>query len=312
MKPVEEVQHFETPQSRKDHPVTICSECRGMVEGELLAVSPSARICLDCMEEGQRRRLEEDLRLVQETNRALLPRRLPPARFWDMGIHYLPSRILSGDFYDLLTPAPLTAPVAPLWPDSFGLAVGDVCGKGLPAALLRTSLQATLRALSLQERSPAEVLEEANCQFLDASRPGRFASVFYGVLGPRPGLLVYANGGHLPPLLRRASGRWEVLQATGAVLGVLERLRYEQRSCSIEPGDMLVLYTDGVTETESGSGEFFGEARLVEMVDRWVEAPAREIAGRVAEALDRFSAGEPVDDRTLMVLRRLPGDGSLS
>jgi len=276
-----------------------CAECEGRLERELFIARPDSKICLDCMGDAEKRELEDDLRLAQEVNRSLMPRAVPDTGSWDIGIHYEPSRILSGDFYDIMA-SPRDGAV--------GIAIGDVAGKGIPAGLLRTSLQATLRALSRPAvDSPARLLEDVNRHFLDFSHPGRFASAFYGVLrgnGGDEAELVYANGGHLPPLLRRASGRWETLDATGMVLGVMENLEYRQSSRRLEEGDILVLYTDGVTEAQDAAGEFFDEKGLVEAVDRWAAFPAQEIVNLTSAELDRFSDGRKSDDRTLIILRK--------
>jgi sigma-B regulation protein RsbU (phosphoserine phosphatase) len=272
-----------------------CEMCRGSLERELAAVCPDSPVCFECMGESERGQLEADLRQVQEVNRELLPRVVPEDGRWEIGIHYTPSRILSGDFYDVRFVS---------GKKSMNLTVGDVAGKGLSAGLLRASLQATMRVLNHQCDSPAELLQSANQNFFTVSGSGRFASVFYGVLDDEDGSLVYANGGHLPPLLRRASGGWEQLEATGTVLGILEDVRYEQRSVSLEPGDLLVLYTDGITEAEEPSGIYFEEQNLMAAVDASATLPARGIAASVAAELERFSPGPPGDDRTLLVLRR--------
>jgi len=278
----------------KERHSSLCLECQGVIEPELLAACPGSAICLDCMAEPELRRLEADLRSAQVLNASLMPGNVPHPISWEFGIHYRPSRILSGDFYDVL-PLPGS--------DALGLAVGDVAGKGIAAGLLRAAFQATVRTLAHLGLPPAQVMEEANRQFLTSSHTGRFASAFYGVLSPADGSLVYTNAGHLPPLLRRASGRWETLEATGMVLGVFDGARYQQAAGRIEPGDVLVLHTDGVTEAQDASGTFFDE-RLVEAIDRSPGAPAQDIANRVAAALERFALGEPSDDRTLVVLRR--------
>lgn len=272
-----------------------CVDCHGAMETELLTFGPERDLCLDCMNEQQKRQLEDDLRVTQEMNRAMLPRIVPDISPWDIGVHYRPNRILSGDFYDVIRRSP----------DTVALAMGDVSGKGLPAGLLRASLQATVRTLSHQSIAPAELLGKTNRHLFDTSDPNRFASVFYGLLQEDRGTLIYANGGHLPPLLRRASGDWEVLGATGTVLGILEGSCYHEATCSIEPGDLLVLFTDGVTEAEDPSGTFFDERNLVEAVDCLAAQQAQEIADGVADELDRFSLAPPNDDRTLVVLRRM-------
>lgn len=272
-----------------------CCKCDGHVERELIAVEPSADVCLECMSDDERGQLQDDLREAQAVNRSLQSKVFTRNGSWEMGIHYAPSRILSGDFYDL---------VVHETDQRISLSVGDVAGKGIPAGLLRTSLQATLRVLGGTTRSPAAILGEANQHFSAFAHPGRFASVFYGVLGSDDGAFVYANGGHLPPYLRRASGRWESLAPTGAVLGLFDHLTYEEKSVSLEPGDLLVLYTDGVTEARDPSGTFFDEENLVHTLNGLSDLPAQTIADRLGAELDRFSPDLQEDDRTVLILRR--------
>ena len=273
-----------------------CTVCEGTVEHDVLLGSPTATLCLECMGEKDLKMLEDDLRVAREVDRSLLPRRIPSTDSFNFGVHYRPSRILSGDFYDFLGE-----------PDSkkIGLLVGDVAGKGIPAGLLRSTFQATFRALSRQGFSPAELLETANQQLVDTSHPGRFTTVFYAVLCYETGTLVYANGGHNPPIIRRASGEIDLLGATGMVVGILPTARYEQASVTLGEGDVLTLYSDGVTEAEDPSGEPFGEMRLAECVGRLRDQTAQEVAVGVAAELDRFAPGEPSDDRTLVICQRL-------
>jgi sigma-B regulation protein RsbU (phosphoserine phosphatase) len=273
-----------------------CGACEGTVEHDVLLGSPTATLCLECMGEKDLRMLEDDLRVAREVDRSLLPRRIPSTDSFKFGVYYRPSRILSGDFYDFLG-RPGSKKI--------GLLVGDVAGKGIPAGLLRSTFQATFRALSRQGLSPAELLETANQQLVDASHPGRFATVFYAVLCYETGALVYANGGHNPPIIWRASGEIELLGATGMVVGILPKARYEQASVTLGEGDVLTLYSDGITEAENASGEPFGEMRLAELVGRLRDQPAQEVATEAAAELDRFAPGEPSDDRTLVICQRL-------
>jgi sigma-B regulation protein RsbU (phosphoserine phosphatase) len=271
-----------------------CATCAGALEAELLAVYPQARICLDCMQEQELRALENDLTVAQEVNASLLPRRLPQDGAWEVGVHYRPSRILSGDFYDFIErPEPAT----------LALAIGDVAGKGIPAGLLRASLQATLRALSQESFAPGAILQRSNRLFLDSSQPGRFASVFYGILDLEGARLIYANGGHNPPLVRRACGTIELLDATGPVVGALRDSRFEEADLHLGPGDLLVLYTDGVTEAADSADRFYGTENLAAALERRAAGSAQEIANHIADDLARFAPGEPADDRTLVVFR---------
>lgn len=280
--------------SRRD---SECRMCHGVVEPEFVAVYPASEVCLDCMDEPERRKLEEDLNQVQILDRALLPE-LPRLRGWEVGLHYRPSRILSGDFYDVRAE------------DAGGkltLLLGDVMGKGIPAALLRTGLQGALRALTAEVPSPAQVLEKANRHFSESASSARLASVFYGALDVEGGRLCYANAGHLPPLVRKADGRWQTLDSTGMVLGALDKVTYAENTVAFDPGDLFVLYSDGITEAQNGAGEFFDESRVTSVVDDLLADPpagAQLMASAIADEVSRFAPGEPSDDRTLVVVRR--------
>lgn len=270
-----------------------CTQCDGFVEPELVSVYPSSEVCLDCMGKVERGRLEKELNQVQRLDRSLLPD-VPVVSGWDVGLHYRPSRLLSGDFYDVSVGES----------GAMNLLIGDVMGKGMPAALLRAGLQSSLKALAPEIRSPAHVLEKANQHFLGSASPGRLASVFLGALDPHNGELRYANGGHLPPLLRRASGDWQTLDATGMVLGALPGAAYEEASAALESGDLLVLFSDGFTEAENPAGEVFDEREITRRIDQLPGLPAQVLASSLAEELATFAPGEPSDDRTLLMLRR--------
>ncbi len=286
-----------TPSAHSAQQVTTlehsCSQCDGFVEPELLSVYPSSQVCLDCMAKVDRARLEKELNQVRDLDRSLLPD-VPALSGWDVGLHYRPSRLLSGDFYDVRAEQD----------GRLTLLIGDVMGKGIPAALLRAGLQSSLKALAPEVCSPARVLEKANRNFLDSASPGRLASVFLGALDPDKGELSYANGGHLPPLLRRASGDWQTLDATGMVLGALPNVSYSEATVTLESGDLLVLFSDGFTEAENSAGEVFDEREIARRLDQLPGLPAQVLASSLAEELATFAPGEPSDDRTLLMLRR--------
>ena len=232
-------------------PTHPCTKCDGFLEPELVSIYPSSQVCLDCMPKSERTQLEEDLNQVQQLDRALLPN-LPLVSGWEVGLHYRPSRLLSGDFYDVRTEDD----------GRLTLVVGDVMGKGIPAALLRAGLQSSLKALAPEVCSPAKVLEKANRYFLNSATPGRLATVFFGALDPASGELRYASAGHLPPLVRRGSGDWEALNTTGMVLGAFDNVPYSEKVATLERGDLLVLFSDGFTEAENGAGEVFDERHI--------------------------------------------------
>jgi sigma-B regulation protein RsbU (phosphoserine phosphatase) len=278
----------------KGLPSRECRSCRGVVEPELTAIHPASEVCLDCMAEPERRRLEEDLNRVQALDRSLLPE-LPRLDGWEIGVHYRPSRILSGDFYDVRKDGE---------PAKLHFLLGDVMGKGIPAALLRTGLSGSLRALASEIASPSRVLEKANRHFVESGSTARLASVFYGSLDVGAGRLRYANAGHLPPLVRKADGTWRSLDPTGMVLGALDQATYGEAEVELEPRDLLVLYSDGITEAANEAGEFFEPSRMTSLIDARVESSVQSMASAIAGAVARFSPGDPSDDRTLVVVRR--------
>lgn len=271
----------------------VCTACHGAMEPELVAIYPAMEVCLDCMAPQQKERLQDELNQVQKLDRASLPA-LPRVPGWDIGLHYRPSRLLSGDFYDVRRDRETA---------SLTFLLGDVQGKGIPAALLRTGLLGSLRALSALG-SPAKTLEKTNEHFLEMASPGRLATVFCGVLDAARGEIRYANAGHLPPLVRSARGEWRSLDTTGMVLGAMADVPYAEKRMRLESGDLMVLYSDGITEAENESGIFFDETRLMALVNALSEEPVQQIASSVAEELERFAPGEPGDDRTLVVVRR--------
>jgi sigma-B regulation protein RsbU (phosphoserine phosphatase) len=247
------------------------------------------------MEPGALRQLENDLRAAEQVGHAMssVPTALGP--FWDVGVHDWPARLISGDFFDL---SPSTEGVR------VAVTMGDVAGKGLAAGLVRAGLHAVMKTLSSLRLAPAELLERANRELIGFNEAARLASVFYGELDAAGSGLIYASGGHLPPLLRRASGGWDALSPTGSVLGMFAGARFGERRVPLLPGDLLILYTDGAVEAEDAAGDFFGEERLRNVVERGADDSAGAIALRVAAELSAFAPGEPADDRTLVVLRR--------
>ncbi len=229
---------------------------------------------------------------MQRLDRASLTQ-IPLVPGWEVGLHYRASRLISGDFYDVRAEGSRVT-----------LLLGDVMGKGIPAALLRTGLQGLLKALIPEVSSPAAVLEKANRYFIDSASLGRLATVFYGSLDADSGELRYANAGHFAPLLRRACGDWDKLDSTGLVLGALENATYVEKSVQLDLGNVLALFSDGFTEAENSEGDIFDQRHIARWVDSEADAPAQVIASTVADQLARFAPGEPHDHRTLLMVKR--------
>jgi serine phosphatase RsbU (regulator of sigma subunit) len=243
-----------------------------------------------------RRRMDEDLRLAAGVQRALLPQ---PRDFegLELAREFMPCREVGGDYYD----------VVELPGKRLGVAIGDVMGKGVPAALLVATLTSALRTqLRAGDFSPVELMERVNRLFFEVTPRGRFASFFMGLLDLDGGRLDYVNAGHDYPFLVRNDGSCEELVAGGTVLGLVEDARYESGSLRLERGEFLVLYTDGVTDRLSAQGESYGAARLQQAASRGRKDPARIALYSLLGEVQGWSAGCPAeDDMTLLVAKRV-------
>jgi sigma-B regulation protein RsbU (phosphoserine phosphatase) len=201
---------------------------------------------------------------------------------------------VGGDYYDFLD----------LGPGRVGLVLADISGKGFSAALLMASLQASLRSRSAQAGDAlVHQLEETNQLLHDSSQTHHYATLFLGVYDDASGRLHYANCGHSPPFLLRAGGEVERLTPTGMVIGLIEPWSCETAEVALQPGDTLVVYSDGATDALADDGEDFGEARLLETLQTHVEKPVAELLGAVVDTVRRFSGSEQEDDLTLLLAR---------
>jgi sigma-B regulation protein RsbU (phosphoserine phosphatase) len=177
-----------------------------------------------------------------------------------------------------------------------------VVGKGIPAALLMSNLQAAVRAFASEAAEPQALCQQVNRILCGNIAEGRFISFFYCVLDATAGILTYTNAGHYLPMLVRTDGSVERLGVGGPVLGVISEAEYEQASIALGPGDRLVLYTDGLTEARDAADEEFGEDRLLEAAVAHRACSAPSLQARLTAAVAAFTGGRQQDDATLMVL----------
>jgi serine phosphatase RsbU (regulator of sigma subunit) len=249
-------------------------------------------------EELKQQRLDEELAIGRQIQLSLLPQSYPVIPGWQFASHYEPARQVGGDFYDLY---PL-----PRAPERLSLVVADVTGKGIPAALLMAFSRTVMRTESTAGGGPAATLVQANRAIVDDIRPGLFLSACCAVLDTRTGALAYASGGHDPPLWFRAeTGETEWLSARGFVLGAFPDVEPEECVIHLGHGDLLLFYTDGVTEARSPSRELFGEERLVATVRAHARTGARQTREALVAAIEAFVAGtQQTDDLTLLVVSR--------
>jgi phosphoserine phosphatase RsbU/P len=255
-------------------------------------------------EAAERRRLEEELALARRIQVAALPSSLPEVPGYELHAGNLPSRRISGDYYEVLTRRDGQECV---------LMIADISGKGITAALLAATLEA-LSASPIQAGLPPEEICCELARLLYArTPPEKYATAFLAVLEPAVGLLRYVNAGHNPGLLLRRSGAVEHLGATGSPLGLLPAAGYSAAEVTLADGDLLLLYTDGITEAANLQEEEFGLPRLVEACLRHRGETLEELARQIEGDLERFVLGVPfVDDRTFVMVRRRGGDGRLA
>jgi len=242
----------------------------------------------------RRHELEHDLELARVIQERLLPRTDAVVPGYEIAGMNLPSETISGDYFDYVE----------LPQGHLGVMVADVSGKGVPAALLAASLQATLRSHIENLYSIATIMERANNSLCRSTSAENFATLFYGVLDPG-GALTYVNAGHNPPVLLRTSGAAERLEEGGTILGMFSGQKYREGRVDMHAGDCLVVFTDGLPDASSGE-EFFGDERIIEVARRAQGSPARLIASMIIAEADSFiGPGAPVDDMTVVVARRL-------
>jgi hypothetical protein len=240
---------------------------------------------------------EEELHLARRIQRSFLLTSFPRRPRFEVHAVNLSSKQVSGDFYD----------VVPAGDRACLLAIADVAGKGVPAALLSSMLQASLRTQALREPSVAAILENINTLVYRSTSVHQFATFFLARLEEDTLRLDFSNAGHNHPVLFRRDGGRELLDRGGVVVGILEDARYEQDGRVLAPGDRLVLYTDGVTEAANPRGELFGEERLYALVDSLpVDLTSEQVTDRILQGVRTHLAGTDAgDDITLMVLRVL-------
>jgi serine phosphatase RsbU (regulator of sigma subunit) len=248
-----------------------------------------------------RERLERELQTAREIQERLLPHEIPAVPGFEMYGSSVPSRQVGGDYFDFLVQDD----------DRVGVAIADVSGKGIPAALLMSNLQASLQGQVIHPSTVAEIIARVNDLLVRSTDSQMFATFFYGVLDRNRDTFTCTNAGHNPPLLRRADGTVEWLERGGLLLGMLPGQRYEQDTVELAPGDVLVLYTDGITEAEGPQEDaeddhMFGEERLVDVVHASSGQSAARISEAVLRAVTEHAAGVPQsDDITLVVIKRL-------
>lgn len=245
-----------------------------------------------------RESVESELRIAREIQRSLLPRKFPPfpgRDDFDLHAFNGAARMVAGDFYDFF-----------MLPDGrLAVVIADVCGKGISAAMFMAVVRTAVRNLALHGMPPGPLMQEANETLLEDNTRGLYVTMIVAFFDPRTGRITYANGGHPRPyVLSRDGGFRRFGRSTGTIVGVLENESWEEDEEQLEPGEALVMFTDGVTEARVAGGALFGELRLEHLLRGLASGAAAEISRGIVTTVQEFGGNDLADDVTLVVLRR--------
>ncbi|MFQ5865529.1 MAG: GAF domain-containing SpoIIE family protein phosphatase [bacterium] len=247
-------------------------------------------------EEKQLRYFEQQLEMAHNIQIGLLPKKSPQIECIDLAGKSIPAKIVGGDYFDFIE----------LTDDRLGVALGDVSGKGIPAALLMSNLQATLRGQALINSSCKECIDQANYLLYTNTDPEKFVTLFYGVLDCKNKTMHYVNAGHNFPFLLDHRGKFVQLEIGGVVMGMFPDYPFEEGQLQLRSGEIIVMYSDGVTEAENEQEDQFGEKRIKQIVRQYRHSSAKEIIEKICESVDEFTGSiEQADDITLVVLKVL-------
>lgn len=243
----------------------------------------------------QRERMEREIEIASEVQQRLFPQCIPAVPGIDLAGSCRPALGVGGDYYDMFQ----------VNGNCVALALGDVSGKGIPAALLMASLRASLRSIADDGCNDlAHIVTRLNKQVHEASAASRYATFFLAIYQPDSGELRYVNAGHNPPFVIRGCDEALRLETGGMVVGLLKETSYEEGMVQLESGDLLLAYTDGISEAMTAQDEEWGDQRMLAAAEEARTLPAKEILRKVVAAADDFTGGAPQhDDMTLMVLK---------
>jgi serine phosphatase RsbU (regulator of sigma subunit) len=287
--------YFALARMRTVSMVVLVNAALAIVVGIALRTYDSMRRQIEAQYQALREKeaMERELSIAREVQRELLPRASPAVAGLTIAGACRPAIGVGGDYFDYLT----------FSDDRLGIVIADVAGKGIPAALLMAGLQASVRSIATPAADPGEVNRLLNCMLYRSTATSRYATLVFAIYDARRRLLIYSNAGHFPPLHLHAGGVSR-LNADGIPLGLMEEARYGQGERLLSPGDLVVLYTDGIVEAPDRTGTEFGEQRLVETLERNRGRDLEEIILNVMGDVERWTGGGVAhDDATLVLVR---------
>ena len=276
----------------------ICAVCHGHVDPELLEMDYTISVCLDHYSEQERRRLEAELELSAIVQRALLPQIVPEIPGVELAAFSRPAAIVGGDYFDFFQ----------FRDGTHGVVIADIPGHGVSAGMLMSSLQTAIRTMAPETDVPSEILERINRFYLHNINFTTFVTVFLARYDPLTRILTYTSAGHNPPVIvrkRDANVVW--LKPTAPAIGLSEEFHPRSEVITLEQGDVMFLYTDGVTEAFNPGLEQFGSLRLAELLRKNVDLSVSEITQAVRQGLDAFGDGHVVEDDTTFIALKVSG-----
>lgn len=281
-----------------DQTLGVCKICQGYVDPLLLEMDYTASVCLEHYSEDEMRRLEAELELSQIVQRALLPQRMPSIAGVELAAFSRPSDIIGGDYFDFFQFRDGTQ----------GLVIADVSGHGVSAGMLMSSLQTALRTMAPDSDSPAEIMERINRFYIHNINFTTFVTVFLARFDPVTGVLNYVNAGHNPPaFFCKHSGETGWLMPTVPAVGLIEDYHPRIATATLSQGDVLLLYTDGITESFNSQREQYGQDRLGELVRQNAHLSASNLIQTLRRSMSVFGENQRLADDITMIALRMTG-----
>ncbi len=266
-------------------------ELLGSLANNCAAAIENARLLQELQ---AKRQLERELEIARSIQESMLPQKFPTIEGIEVAAATFPAHELGGDLYDVLQ----------VGPQKYGFVIADVSGKSLPASLFMAKTCGLIRAESREGVTPSQILRSVNDMLIDHSDIGMFVTIFYAIYDAQSESISYANAGHCAPLLIRQNGEHQLLEPHGKPLGIVSGLMLPEGNISLNGGDLLIFYTDGIVEAMDKDDEQFGETRFLELLKESRDEPLPGIIVRIREAVIAFTGGSQQDDITLLAFRR--------
>ncbi len=240
-------------------------------------------------------KMQEEVRLAAKIQSELLPRSVPPLGGYEIAGKNIPAQVVGGDYFDFI----------PLDEHRLAVCLGDVSGKGLPASLLMSNTQATIRSQTLANPVPSDCITKANTLLYRTTSAEKFVTLFYGILDSTTHEFVYCNAGHDNPFVLNSSPTPKRLGVGGTVLGILDPFDFPQDTVKLSTGDAIIIYSDGITESMNDTDELFGEQRIQEVLEKHKNDTAQKIVDELIAAAKNYAGRQPqADDMTVVVVKR--------